>query len=103
MSLTDAENADLDKRMLPLAEANVEISTIPSGEGGAGKDGNLPANATTERNSGGTTTMMTRRMTVYFQLVEIDGNRRRNVNSWSVCLAIWQSPPLKHRLDEHIV
>ena len=37
MSLTDAENADLDKRMLPLAEANVEISTIPSGGGGRGK------------------------------------------------------------------
>ena len=73
------------------------------GEWGAGKDGNLPANATTERNSGGTTTTMTGRMTVYFQLVEIDGNRRGNVNGWSACLAVWQSPPIKRRLDEHIV
>ena len=39
-----------------------------------GKDGNLPANATTERNSGGTMMTMTGRITVYFQLIEIDGN-----------------------------
>jgi hypothetical protein len=47
-----------------------------------GRGRNFPANATTERNSGGTTTTMTRRMTVYFQLVEIDGNRCGNVNGW---------------------
>ena len=37
MSLTDTENADLDKGMLPLAEANVEISTIPLGGVGCRK------------------------------------------------------------------
>ena len=42
-------------------------------------------------------------LTVYFQLVEIDGNRHGNVNGWSACLAVWQSPPIKRRLDEHIV
>ena len=36
-SLADAENPDLDEGMLPLAEANVEISTVPSGEVGRGK------------------------------------------------------------------
>jgi hypothetical protein len=38
-SLTDAENVDLDEGMLPLAEANVEIPTIPrpSGDVGRGK------------------------------------------------------------------
>ena len=41
-SLADAENADLDKGMLPQAEANqaeanVEILTVPSGEVGRGK------------------------------------------------------------------
>ena len=70
---------------------------------GVGKDGNLPANATTERNSGGTTMTMTGRMTVCFHLVEIDGNRCGNVKGWSTCLPVWQSLPIKHRLDEHIV
>ena len=36
-SLTDAENVDLDKGMLLLAEANVEILMIPSGGVGHGK------------------------------------------------------------------
>jgi hypothetical protein len=36
-SLADAKNADLDEGMLPQAEANVEISTVPLGEVGHGK------------------------------------------------------------------
>jgi hypothetical protein len=37
MSLTDAENADLDEGILLLVEVNVENLTIPSGEVGCGK------------------------------------------------------------------
>ena len=73
------------------------------GKWGVGKDGNLPANTTTERNSGGTTTTITGRMTVCFQLVEIDGNRRGNVNGWRVWLFGSHLPLLKRCLYKHVV
>jgi len=91
------------KECFHLWKQMLKVCQFHQGKWSTGKDGNLPANTIMERNSGSTTTTITGRMTICFQLVEIDGNQCGNVNGWRIWLFGNHLPLLKRRLDKHIV